>query len=92
VIAAVHNEFYREIEGKDIDGVWATDEVVIVTVVGEGMKSTPGVAGKVFSALGNRNINVIAIAQGSSEVSISFVLRVEDARSAVQTLHETVIK
>jgi aspartate kinase len=92
VIAAVHDEFYREIDGKDIDGVWATDEVVIVTVVGEGMKSTPGVAGKVFSALGNKNINVIAIAQGSSEVSISFVLRVEDARAAVQTLHEIVIK
>ena len=77
---------------KDIDRVWATGEVVIVTVVGEGMKSTPGVAGKVFSALGEKRINVVAIAQGSSEVSISFVIKAEDIRTAVQTLHELVIK
>ncbi|WP_322508305.1 aspartate kinase [Anaerolinea sp.] len=91
VIAAIENEFYREIAGKDIDRVWATSEVVIVTVVGEGMRSTPGIAGKVFSALGEKQINVIAIAQGSSEVSISFVLKAEDIRAAVQTLHERVI-
>jgi bifunctional aspartokinase / homoserine dehydrogenase 1 len=91
-IAAVQKEFFHEIEGKDIDRVWATSEVVIVTVVGEGMRSTPGIAGSVFSALGNKNINVVAIAQGSSEVSISFVIRVEDARAAVQALHELVIK
>jgi aspartokinase/homoserine dehydrogenase 1 len=77
---------------KDIDRVWATSEVVIVTVVGEGMKSTPGVAGRVFSALGEKRINVIAIAQGSSEVSISFVIKPEDVRAAVQTLHDLVIK
>jgi len=91
VIAAIQNEFYREIQGKDIDRVWATDEVVILTVVGEGMRSTPGVAGKVFSALGEQGINVIAIAQGSSEVSISFVLRDEDTQAAVRTLHRQVI-
>ncbi len=91
VIAAIQDEFYREIQGKDIDRVWATDEVVILTVVGEGMRSTPGVAGKVFSALGEQRINVIAIAQGSSEVSISFVLKAEDTQAAVRTLHRHVI-
>ncbi len=91
VIAAIQDEFYREIQGKDIDRVWATDEVVIITVVGEGMRSTPGVAGKVFSALGEQRINVIAIAQGSSEVSISFVLKDEDTQAAVRTLHRQVI-
>jgi aspartate kinase len=92
VVQAILAEFRYEFERKDIDRVWATDEVVLMTVVGEGMKHTPGVAGKVFSALGNKSINVIAIAQGSSEVSISFVLRVEDIRAASQALHELVIK
>ncbi len=92
VIGALQAEFRDEFQRNDIDRVWATGEVVIVTVVGEGMKSTPGVAGKVFSALGEKKINVIAIAQGSSEVSISFVLRAEDVRPAVQTLHDLVIK
>jgi bifunctional aspartokinase / homoserine dehydrogenase 1 len=92
VMNAIQKEFRWELERKDIDRVWATGEVVTVTVVGEGMKSTPGVAGRVFSALGEKKINVIAIAQGSSEVSISFILKVEDTRAAVQTLHELVIK
>jgi bifunctional aspartokinase / homoserine dehydrogenase 1 len=91
VFQAIQTEFRYEFERKDIDRVWATDEVVLMTVVGEGMKHTPGVAGKVFSALGNKNINVVAIAQGSSEVSISFVLRVEDTRAGAQALHELVI-
>jgi aspartokinase/homoserine dehydrogenase 1 len=92
LVNTLQNEFYREIQRKDIDRVWATGEVVIVTVVGEGMKSTPGVAGKVFSAMGEKRINVVAIAQGSSEVSISFVIKAEDIRTAVQTLHDLVIK
>ena len=92
VLAAIQKEFRWEFERKDIDRVWSTGEVVTVTVVGEGMKSTPGVAGRVFGALGEKRINVIAIAQGSSEVSISFILKVEDTRAAVQALHELVIK
>lgn len=92
VVSALQKEFFHEFQRKDIDRVWATEEVVIVTVVGEGMKSTPGVAGRVFSALGEKKINVIAIAQGSSEVSISFVLRAEEVRPAVQTLHDLVIR
>jgi len=91
VVDTICNEFYREMQRKDIDRVWATDEVVIATVVGEGMKSTPGVAGQIFSALGRHNINVIAIAQGSSEVSISFVVKSEDVRPAIQALHDNVI-
>lgn len=92
VIQALKAEFRREFERRDIDRVWATDEIVIMTVVGEGMMHTPGVAGKVFSALGEKNINVIAIAQGSSEVSISFVLNVEDVKPATQVLHDLVIR
>lgn len=88
VLAALQTTFAAEIASRDIDRVWATDEVVILTVVGAGMRSTPGVAGKVFQALGEKNVNVIAIAQGSSEVSISMILEAGDLRTAVQSLHQ----
>ncbi len=87
VIAALQNTFASEIASRDIDRVWATDEVVIITVVGAGMRNTPGVAGRVFQALGEQNVNVIAIAQGSSEVSISVLIDAADTRAAVQALH-----
>jgi aspartate kinase len=88
VISALEAAFASELSRRDIDRVWATDEVVIVTVVGSGMRQTPGVAGKVFSLLGQRRVNVIAIAQGSSEVSISLVVEGPDAEPAVRALHE----
>jgi aspartate kinase len=87
VIAALHGTFASEIASRDIDRVWATDEVVIITVVGAGMRNTPGIAGRIFQALGSQKVNVIAIAQGSSEVSISVLVDAADIRPAVQTLH-----
>ena len=74
VIAAVQDEFSRELQDRDIDAVSALEEVVIVTVVGAGMRHTPGIAGRVFGALGAESINIIAIAQGSSECSISLIV------------------
>ena len=85
------SEFEREIENRDIDRVWATGEVGIVTVVGEGMRSTPGVAGRVFTALGDSQVNVIAIAQGSSEVSISLVVSAEETLQALRILHNLIV-
>ena len=82
--------FADEIESRDIDRVWATDEVGIVTVVGEGIKSTPGIAGRVCSALGENNVNLIAIAQGSSEVSISLVVSATHIQQALQVLHQLI--
>lgn len=90
VIAALQNTFASEIASRDIDRVWATDEVVIITVVGAGMRSTPGVAGRIFQSLGEKNVNVIAIAQGSSEVSISMIVDAADTTLAVQALHELI--
>ena len=83
--------FAREIEDNDIDRVWATEDVSIITVVGAGMRHTPGVSGKVFSQLGNNNVNVLAIAQGSSEVSISLVVDSADTENAVKSLHELIV-
>ena len=92
VLSALENAFAQEIAGRDIDRIWATDEVVIITVVGAGMRSTPGVAGRVFNALGEKSVNVIAIAQGSSEVSISLIVDAADTRAAVQALHDLIAR
>lgn len=70
-----------------IDRIKVVSDVAIVTVVGENMRGRHGIAGKIFSALGKNNINVIAIAQGSSEYSISMVLKLEDMRHAVDAIH-----
>ena len=92
VVSALQSAFAQEIAGRDIDRIWATDEVVIITVVGAGMRSTPGVAGRVFTALGEKCVNVVAIAQGSSEVSISLIVDAADTRAAVQALHDLILR
>jgi aspartate kinase len=91
ILSALEKSFAREIEDEDIDRVWSTDDVSIVTVVGAGMRHTVGVAGKVFSQLGNNNVNVLAIAQGSSEVSISLVVDSSDTEDAVKALHTLIV-
>ncbi len=78
VVTQLEKVFSSEIEDNDIDRVWMTEDVSIITVVGVGMQHTPGVAGRVFSQLGKNNANVLAIAQGSSEVSISMVVAAAD--------------
>lgn len=90
VITMLTSAFAREIESRDIDRVWATEEVGIVTVVGEGMRSTPGISGRIFTALGNNKVNVIAIAQGSSEVSISLVVNAVHIQQALRVLHQLI--
>jgi aspartate kinase len=92
VIGALQAVFADEIEDEDIDRVWMTDDVSIITVVGVGMRHTPGVAGQVFSQLGDNKANVLAIAQGSSEVSISMVVAAADTELAVRSLHELIVK
>ncbi len=84
---AVEAELRREILHNDIDSVDLLSDIVIITVVGAGMRGTPGIAGRVFSLLGERNINVLAIAQGSSECSISFIVAEDDLERAVGELH-----
>ncbi len=92
VAKALENVFSDEIENNDIDRVWMTKDVSIITVVGVGMQHTPGIAGRVFSQLGNNSVNVLAIAQGSSEVSISMVVSAADTENAVKSLHELIVR
>jgi aspartate kinase len=63
-------------------------DVVAIAVVGAGMAGTPGISGRIFTALGNAGVNVIMISQGSSEVNVSFVVRQQDGKRAVQILHD----
>jgi aspartate kinase len=87
VIKSIETEMALELMRGDIDRVWSRDHVVIVSIIGSGMRETPGVSARIFGALGKSLINVIAIAQGSSEYSLSLVLDQEDANRAVQAIH-----
>ena len=87
VVAALEDAFAAEIARRDIDRVALTPDISIVTVVGAGMQHTHGVAGRVFTALGDAGVNVVAIAQGSSEVAISFAVTAADAEDAVRAVH-----
>ncbi len=87
VVAALEEAFQQELARKDIDRIWAMEPVAIITAVGEGLRNTPGVAGRIFGALGQAGVNIVAIAQGASEVALSLVVAQEDVRSALQALH-----
>ncbi|MBL8094521.1 MAG: aspartate kinase [Anaerolineales bacterium] len=91
VVAALEDEFRRELAGDDLDGVTASDPVAIITVVGAGMVHTPGVSGRMFSALGNAAVNVVAIAQGGSECGISCVVSALQADDAVRAIHQLIV-
>ncbi|MDD8018037.1 MAG: aspartate kinase [Bacteroidota bacterium] len=87
-VKALREEFSIDIAKKIIDDVTVKEPVSIVAVVGEGMIGSKGIAGKTFSAVAKAEVNIIAIAQGSSELNISFVVEQADARNAVQAVHD----
>ena len=91
VLESLQRNFALELSEHDIDRVWATNEVAIITVVGSGTRNTPGVAGQIFGKLGDHEINVLAIAHGSSDVSISMVVETEETENAVRALHELIV-
>ena len=88
VVQSLEEELAREIERRDLGQVKWEDNTVILAVVGAGMKGNPGVSGRLFSSLGKEHINIIAIAQGSSEFNISLVVAQGDADRAVQAIHQ----
>jgi bifunctional aspartokinase / homoserine dehydrogenase 1 len=90
VVASLERAFAAELERRDIDRIWAQRDVTIVTIVGAGMRGTPGIAGKIFTALGQHQVNVVAIAQGSSECSISLVVEGRDGGTAVKRIHDLI--
>lgn len=86
-LRALRDEFGPEIALGKLDGVKSHGPVAAVAAVGEGMHGTPGIAARLFSAVASARINVEAIAQGSSEVNISFIVEDRDAGAAVAAVH-----
>ncbi len=84
----LEREFTAEIARHDIAEVRVDGAAVIVAAVGAGMRGTPGVAARVFGAVARQGINIMAIAQGSSELNISCVLSAEDEAGAVRAIHD----
>jgi len=87
VLAALEQEFELDLLKRRVLRIWADPNLAIVAVVGAGMRGTPGVAGRVFQTLGQHRINIVAIAQGSSELNISFVIAEDEVRRAVPVIH-----
>jgi aspartokinase/homoserine dehydrogenase 1 len=86
-IATLKRELARELETKRIDHFDLLSGLIVVSVIGENMHGTPGMAGRLFSALGREGINVLVIAQGSSERNISFVIEEKNHARALRTIH-----
>jgi len=87
-LKALRREFEQEIERRRIDRITSISDIAIIALVGEGIKGAPGVAARAFGVLGSANINILMIAQGSSELNLSIVARQKDAPRAVQLIHE----
>ena len=82
-------EFAKEIEMGEISPIQAEKDLATVAIVGENMKHTPGIAGKLFGTLGRNGINVIACAQGASETNISFVVDSRYLRKSLNVIHDS---
>lgn len=82
-------EFAKEIEMGEISPMKAEGGLATVAIVGENMKHTPGIAGKLFGTLGRNGINVIACAQGASETNISFVVNGSSLRKTLNVIHDS---
>ena len=85
----IKEEFHYEFEAKRIDKLVVEDKLAVVAAIGENMKNTPGIAGKMFNALGKNGVNIRAIAQGSSELNISAVVLKSDLSKALNALHDS---
>ena len=86
-VEALRKEFAQDLAHQKVEHISVDPNIAIVAVVGENMRGIPGIAGKTFNALGRENVNIIAIAQGSSESNISFVIEEKSVKTALRTTH-----
>jgi len=86
-VKALEEAFLLERKSKLIDRIRAEKEVALIAVVGLGMRGKPGIAARTFSALSGARVNVVAIAQGSSELNITIAVSEREATRALQALH-----
>lgn len=88
-LAAIDEEFSNELAEGKLEAVKVEKNVSVLAIVGENMRQTPGIAAKMFQSLGSNGINVIAIAQGSSEYNLSVVIPKADMSKALNALHQS---
>lgn len=88
-VEVLEDEFSKEIILGSINPVIIENDLATVAIVGENMKYTPGIAGRLFATLGKSGISVIACAQGASEVNISFVIKNKHLRKALNSIHDS---
>ena len=88
-VEVLNHEFAPERCRGEIDDIVAEKNLATIAIVGENMKRTPGIAGKLFGTLGRAGISVIACAQGASETNISFVVKLESLRKALNSIHDS---
>ena len=86
---SIRQEFEKELNDGRISEINVENDLAIVAIVGENMKRTTGIAGKLFSTIGKNGINLIAIAQGASELNISWVVKKEELRKTLNVVHES---
>ena len=85
-VEALRREFAQDLAHEKVEHITLDQTIAIVTVVGKNMRGS-GTVGRTFTALGRENVNVVAIAQGSSECNISFVVSKDDVKAALETTH-----
>ena len=88
-VQVLTEEFDAELQSGEISDITAEPNLATVAIVGENMKHTTGIAGKLFNTLGRNGINVIACAQGASETNISFVIELKNLRKALNVIHDS---
>ncbi len=86
-VRALKEEFRHEVAEGSLEEISVQPDLAVVAVVGGGMKGTPGIAARTFGILGEHGVNIIAIAQGSSELNISFIVERDDLQKTVQLVH-----
>jgi bifunctional aspartokinase / homoserine dehydrogenase 1 len=85
---ATEKEFQFELREGQLDPLKIEDHMSVIAVVGENMRYRPGIAGKIFQALGANGVNISAIAQGSSELNVSIVVPASDETKAINAIHD----
>lgn len=88
-VKVLKDEFKNELAGGQISDIVATHDLATVAIVGENMKGTAGIAGKLFNTLGRNGINVIAVTQSATELSISFIIRRHNLQKALNVIHDS---
>lgn len=90
VIDTVKNHLSGDFQRGDIDRIYASEEVDIITIIAPGLRTIPGIAGKIFGSLGEARINVLGISYGASDVSINLIVSAKDTQAATCTLHRLI--